>query len=85
MRLIWTSSLIGVLMAQSGCALVPSWEGQTAGWKCEGAIEGKEDWPSEPTKACAAMHMCTNEAVLSDYQQNLLMSAIRRTPQCQDP
>jgi hypothetical protein len=83
MRLIWTASLIGLLMAQPGCAQPSPWEWKNAHAKCKKAIEGKEAWPSEPVKACAAMHMCANEAVLSDNQQNLLLSAMRRISNCQ--
>ncbi|WP_262030950.1 hypothetical protein [Microvirga sp. Mcv34] len=78
-------TLIGVLMTQPVMAQPSSWEWKDAHRKCASAIEGNETWPSEPVKACAAMHMCANEAVLSNKQQMLLLSAIRRIPNCQDP
>ena len=41
---------------------VIGWEAKNAWAKCDGAIGGTLDWPSEPGLACAAMHMCANEA-----------------------
>lgn len=64
----------------------------TIGWnakndwaKCEGAIAGTVDWPPAPAAACAAMHLCANEATLSPEQEASLLSAIRRLPACGDP
>jgi len=35
-----------------------------------------------PQAACAAMHLCANEAPLSDSQKRLLDRAIHKTPNC---
>jgi hypothetical protein len=52
--------------------------------KCESAI-AHADWPKAPANACAAMHMCANEAVLSEAQTKALYVATRKTPGCQEP
>ena len=41
---------------------VIGWEAKNAWANCDGAIGGAVDWPSQPAAACAAMHMCANEA-----------------------
>ena len=41
---------------------VIGWEAKNAWAKCDGAIGGTVDWPSQPAAACAAMHMCADEA-----------------------
>jgi hypothetical protein len=64
---------------------VIGWEAKNAWVKCDGAIGGTVDWPSEPGLACAAMHMCANEATLTSEQRTSLVSAIRRLPDCGDP
>jgi hypothetical protein len=64
---------------------VIGWEAKNAWAKCDGAIGGTVDWPSKPTLACAAMHMCANEADLSAEQRTSLLSAVRRLPACGDP
>jgi hypothetical protein len=61
-----------------------SWNEKDAYAKCESAI-ANADWPKAPANACAAMHMCSNEAVLSEPQTNALYAAIRRTEGCQEP
>jgi hypothetical protein len=61
------------------------WEAKNAWAKCDGAIGGTVDWPSPPALACAAMHMCANEATLTSEQRTSLVSAVRRLPDCGDP
>jgi hypothetical protein len=61
------------------------WYSHAASVKCAGAIAGSAMWPIGPMNACRAMHMCVNEAPLSDIQQKSLLDAIRKTPGCQDP
>jgi hypothetical protein len=62
-----------------------SWAAKNAWAKCDGAIGGTVDWPTKPAAACAAMHMCANEATLTPEQQKSLLAAIRRLPNCGDP
>jgi hypothetical protein len=64
---------------------VIGWEAKNAWAKCDGAIGGTVDWPSQPALACAAMHMCANEATLTSEQRTSLVSASRRLPDCGDP
>jgi hypothetical protein len=64
---------------------VIGWEAKNAWAKCDGAIGGTVDWPSKPAVACAAMHMCANEATLTSEQRTSLATAIRRLPDCDDP
>ena len=64
---------------------VIGWEAKNAWAKCDGAIVGTVDWPSKLAVACAAMHMCANEATLTSEQRTLLVTAIRRLPDCGDP
>ena len=64
---------------------VIGWDAKNAWAKCDGAIGGTVDWPSQPASACAAMHMCANEATLTTGQRTALVSAIRRLPDCGDP
>jgi hypothetical protein len=61
------------------------WEAKNAWSKCDGAIGGTVDWPSQPALACAAMHMCANEATLTSEQHTSLATAIRHLPDCDDP
>ena len=61
------------------------WEAKNAWSKCDGAIGGTVHWPSQPALACAAMHMCANEATLTAGQRTALVSAIRRLSDCSDP
>ena len=61
------------------------WDAKNAWAKCDGAIGGTVDWPSRPALACAAMHMCANEASLSAEQRTSLAAAVRRLPDCGDP
>jgi hypothetical protein len=62
-----------------------SWEGKSAWKRCESAIAGRTSWPEAPDAACRAMHLCANEAVLSEEQVDLLTQRIRETPGCQAP
>jgi hypothetical protein len=64
---------------------VIGWDAKNAWAKCDGAIGGTVDWPSKAALACAAMHMCANEADLSAEQRTSLRSAVRRLPDCGDP
>jgi hypothetical protein len=69
-------------------ALMPQtigWEVKNAWRKCDDAIAGTVDWPAKPASACAAMHMCANEARLTPGQRASLTSATRRLPDCGDP
>ena len=61
-----------------------SWNEKDAYAKCESAI-ADADWPKAAAHACAAMHLCANEAVLSEPQTKALYQAIRRTDGCQEP
>ncbi len=61
-----------------------SWNEKDAYAKCESAIANAE-WPKAPAHACAAMHMCSNEAVLSEAQTKALYEAIGKTEGCQAP
>jgi hypothetical protein len=68
-------------------AMFPStiaWNEKDAFAKCESAI-AHADWPKVPASACAAMHLCANEAVLSEPQTKALYNAIRATAGCQVP
>ena len=68
-------------------AVFPStiaWNEKDAFAKCESAI-AHADWPKVPASACAAMHLCANEAVLSEPQTKALYNAIRATAGCQVP
>jgi hypothetical protein len=62
-----------------------SWDGKTAWRRCDSAIAGRTSWPQSPQGACAAMHLCANEAPLSDSQKQQLAQAIRETPDCPKP
>src|SRR5262245_54940822 len=62
-----------------------SWDGKTAWKRCESAIAGRTSWPDAPDAACAAMHLCANEAPLSEEQVEQLSRAIGDTPGCQPP
>jgi len=61
------------------------WDAKNAWQKCEDAIGGTIAWPSIPASACAAMHMCANEANLTSQQRTSLTSVARRLPDCGDP
>ena len=45
-----------------------SWDTRTSFTQCDGAIAGELAWPSDTNRACQAMHMCGNEALLSAEQ-----------------
>jgi hypothetical protein len=69
-------------------ALFPStinWGHKDAFMKSSGAIADPSTWPHAPNYACLAMHLCANEAVLSENQTKALYEQIRKTPGCQDP
>jgi hypothetical protein len=84
---IGATGFIGVLGFSVFRTVFPStisWDAKDAYAKCEGAI-AHADWPKAPANACAAMHMCANEAVLSEPQTKALYGAIRKTEGCQEP
>ena|ERR1700688_4800473 len=62
-----------------------SWDAKNAYLKCYGAIAHPGEWPSGPKASCQAMHLCANEAVLSDAQTKALYDQIHKTPGCQEP
>lgn len=62
-----------------------SWDSHGAYVKCDGAIADAAQWPSTPAAACQAMHMCANEAALSDNQSKVLTAQIKKTPGCAAP
>jgi hypothetical protein len=62
-----------------------SWDDKSAWKRCESAIAGKTSWPDTPQGACKVMHMCANEAPLSEQQTKLLFESIRKTEGCQEP
>jgi hypothetical protein len=58
-------------------SLMPStigWNAKNDWAKCEGAIAGTVDWPPSPVAACAAMHLCANEATLSTEEAVSLLA-----------
>jgi hypothetical protein len=59
-----------------------SWEGKTAWRRCDSAIAGQTSWPSSPQAACVAMHLCANEAPLTEVQKHALDQAVHDTPGC---
>ena len=73
------------LSPSPGGAATPSLSGKTAWARCESAIAGKTSWPASSQGACRVMHMCANEANLSEEQVELLYEAIRKTPGCEAP
>ena len=84
---IGATSFLGVLGFSVFRAVFPStiaWNEKDAYAKCDSAI-ANADWPKASTNACAAMHMCANETVLSEPQTKALYEAIRKVPGCQEP
>ena len=84
---IGATGFLGVLGFSVFRAVFPStisWDAKDAYAKCESAI-ANTDWPKAPGHACAAMHLCANEAVLSEPQTKALYGAIRKTQGCQEP
>ena len=77
-------SMFGFWMFRAVFPSTIAWNEKDAYAKCESAI-ANADWPKASTNACAAMHMCANEAVLSEPQTKALYEAIRKTPGCQEP
>jgi hypothetical protein len=72
-----------ILRAESPSAI--AWGSHAEFAKCAGAIADPAQWPVDPAMACEVMHMCVNEAPLSDAEQESLLATIRKTPNCQDP
>jgi hypothetical protein len=62
-----------------------TWDAHEAFVKCGSAVEHPSEWPSTAAAACQAMHMCANEAPLSDEQRDALYTEIRGTPGCRIP
>jgi hypothetical protein len=62
-----------------------SWDAHEAFVKCGSAIDHPNEWPSAPSAACQAMHMCANKAPLSDGERDVLYTEIRGTPGCRVP
>jgi hypothetical protein len=90
--LLLTTALPGIvamfLYAGVYQSLFPSsvtWDSHGAYVKCAGAIADASQWPALPAKACQAMHLCANEATLSEAQNRALAAQIRATPGCQQP
>ena len=84
---IGATGFLGVLGLSVFRAVFPAtiaWNEKDAFAKCESAI-AHADWPKAPASACAAMHLCANEAVLSEPQTKALHDAIRGTAGCQVP
>jgi hypothetical protein len=81
------AGFVGMFGFWSFRAMFPStisWNSKDAFAKCPSAI-ANEDWPKAPANACAAMHLCANEAVLSEQQTKALYDVIRKTAGCQEP
>jgi hypothetical protein len=77
-------SMFGFWMFRAAFPSTIAWNEKDAYAKCESAI-ANADWPKAPANACAAMHMCANEAVLSEPQTKALYETIRKAPGCQEP
>jgi hypothetical protein len=50
--------------------------------QCQAAIAA---YPNTPAPPCATLHMCANEAQLSNDQRRKLMTMIRAQPGCAEP
>ena len=61
------------------------WDDKNAYMKCPGAIADPRIWPAPPQQACQAMHLCANEAPLSEDQRKALYAQIGKMPGCQEP
>ena len=55
------------------------WNRHDAWRRCQGAIAA---WPDEPAPPCSALHMCANEARLSDEEYRRLEAMVAATPGC---
>ena len=77
-------SMFGFWIVRAAFPSAISWDAKDAYAKCESAI-ANADWPKAPASACAAMHLCANEAVLSEPQTKALYAVTRRTAGCQGP
>jgi hypothetical protein len=73
---------IGFIIFQSLFPSTISWDSKSAFAKCAGAIADSSQWPKSPGAICEAMHLCANEAIVSDRQKKLLEEAVRKTPDC---
>jgi hypothetical protein len=80
--------LVAVLAHATLDGLFPEridWDAKTAWAKCESAVGGSIPWPQAPARACAAMHMCANEAPLDASQQQRLRALAGSLPGCGEP
>ena len=87
--IVWATGLPGFMATlfyggiyQSLFPSSVSWDSHGAFVKCAGAIKDGALWPPTPNAACEAMHMCANEAALSDSQHRALAATIRGRPGC---
>lgn len=62
-----------------------SWDGKTAWRRCDSAIAARTSWPATAPAACEAMHLCANEAPLSEVQRRALEAMIAKVPNCATP
>ena len=58
------------------------WDDRTAWRKCAGAMADPRQWPPTPYGTCVAMHICYNEAPLSESEQRTLENEMRKLPDC---
>jgi hypothetical protein len=80
----FSGMFLRVIIEELNPAMI-SWEGKTAWRRCDSAIAGRTSWPQSPQAACAAMHLCANEAPLSEPQKQRLSQEIHDTPGCPEP
>jgi len=56
-----------------------AWDHHDAWRRCQGAMAA---WPDEPAPPCRALHMCANEARLSDEEHRRLEAMVAARPGC---
>ena len=68
----------------TGCLGPPKmkWEDHSAFRHCRPMIRA---YPLRPAPPCQALHMCANEAILSDDQRDKLYRIIADNPDCEMP
>jgi PBP1b-binding outer membrane lipoprotein LpoB len=76
--------LLALALVAAGCSnpAAPVWDRKDAHRFCAPAIDA---WPASFAPPCAAMHMCMNEARLTDAQRSKLLAMIRSAKDCGDP
>jgi len=74
--------LFALLAISCGTGSSPDWDAKDAHRNCAAAIDA---YPGNSAPPCAAMHMCANEARLSDEQRAKLLEMIRATDGCAEP